>query len=113
MLQKAQLFQNLHTDEGDSDCRTTIDVRGDPQAQHAALRRLGWPSYPTASELVAHILDRLEYDWALRLTESYLDPPPTDLDPHDVGDEPTDASPIDIGDDDRDAPDDADIGSFY
>ena len=86
-------------DEGDSDCRTTIDVRGDPQAQHAALHRLGWPSYPTASELVAHILDRLEYDWALRLTESYLDPP-TDLDPHD------------IGDDDRDAHD-ADIGSFY
>ena len=51
-------------------------MRGDPQAQHAALHRLGWPSYPTASELVAHILDRLEYDWALRLTESYLDPPP-------------------------------------
>ena len=86
-------------DEGDSDCRTTIDVRGDPQTQHAALHRLGWPSYPTASELVAHILDRLEHDWALRLTESYLDPP-TDLDPHD------------IGDDDRDAHD-ADIGSFY
>jgi len=59
-------------DEGGSDCHTTIDVCGDPQTQYATLHRLGWPSYPTASELVGHILDRLEYDWALRLLESSL-----------------------------------------
>jgi len=44
---------------------------------------------------------------ALRLTESYLDPPPTDLDPHDIGD-----IADDIGDDDR-GEYDADIGAFY
>ena len=59
-------------DEGGSGCHTTIDVCGDPQTQYATLHRLGWPSYPTASELVGHILDRLEYDWALRLLESSL-----------------------------------------
>ena len=47
----------------------TIDVGGDAGVQAETLRGLGWPSYPPTSTLVGHILDRLEYDWALRLSE--------------------------------------------
>ena len=37
--------------------------------RRATLRGLGWTSFPSVSELTGHILDRLEYDWALRLPE--------------------------------------------
>ena len=59
-------------DEG-QDLRVDIDIRSDSAAQRARLCDLGWSaSYPTVPELVSHVLDRLEYDWALRLTESIL-----------------------------------------
>ena len=94
---------------------TTIDVCSDLQ-QYATLHRLvGWPSYPTASELVGHILDRLEYDWALRLLESslrwlatsmpHLGTPSAGPDPYDVDDDRDDIVRDDYGR--------ADLRSFY
>ena len=57
------------TDDEFHDDRVAIDVSDHHDAQAAALRGLGWPAYPSTSVLVGHILDRLEYDWALRLFE--------------------------------------------
>ena len=67
--------------------------------------RVAWPSYPTASELVGHILDRLEYDWALRLLESslagepvpHLGTPSAGPDPYDVDDDRDDIARDDYG----------------
>ena len=86
---------------------------GDPQTQYATLHRLGWPSYPTASELVGHILDRLEYDWALRLLESslagelmpHLGTPSAGPDPYDDVDDRDDIARDDYGR--------VDLRSFY
>ena len=55
------------------DDRVAIDVRDRHDAQAAALCGLGWSAYPSTSALVGHVLDRLEYDWALRLLELDLE----------------------------------------
>ena len=46
-----------------------VDVGLGTDALSGVLRGLGWTSFPSVSELTGHILDRLEYDWALRLPE--------------------------------------------
>mmetsp|Transcript_69444 Transcript_69444/g.208444 ORF Transcript_69444/g.208444 Transcript_69444/m.208444 type:complete len:98 (+) Transcript_69444:3-296(+) len=52
-----------------ADGAVVFDVRAPPATRCAMLRDLGWPegTQPTAADLVAHILDRLEYQCAYDL----------------------------------------------
>ena len=53
-----------------------VDVGMGADAHSGVLCGLGWTSFPSVSELTGHILDRLEYDWALRLPEeAHIDSP--------------------------------------
>ena len=45
----------------------------DERTQLAALQALGWSAHPTHPVLVSHILDRLEWDWALRAADEEED----------------------------------------
>ena len=50
-------------------------MRWDERTQLAALQALGWSAHPPYPVLVSHILDRLEWDWALRAADAEEDDP--------------------------------------
>ena len=65
----------LYFIDGEADHRVAFDVCWDARAQLAALQALGWPAHPPYPVLVSHILDRLEWDWALRAADAEADDP--------------------------------------